>query len=143
MIDGSGVEEQPFSFGGRRRLFGILTRPAASPSRAGLPAVILFNAGTVHRIGAHRHSVALARRWAAHGFFVLRLDLTGIGDSPAPPGGLENLCYPPGFMRDVDLAMSALEAATGADRFVVAGLCSGGDVALSAGSEDRRGSAPS
>lgn len=132
------MEEQPLFFGGSQRLFGILTRPAADRARAGRPAVILLNAGTVHRIGPHRLSVAMARRWAGLGFFVLRLDLTGIGDSPAPRGGLENLCYPPSFPRDVDLAMGEVSAATGSSRFVLAGLCSGGDIPLSVGSEDRR-----
>jgi alpha-beta hydrolase superfamily lysophospholipase len=97
-----------------------------------------LNAGTVRRVGPHRAAEPMARRWAELGFSVLRLDLSGVGDSLAPEGSLENLCYPPDLARDVDAAMRAVSAATGTARFVLAGLCSGGDIAFLLGGCDPR-----
>ena len=100
--------------------------------------MILLSAGTVHRIGPHRWYVRLARRFAALGFSVLRVDLSGIGDSGAPAGCAENLCYPRDMLADVDEAMRLLSARTGAQRFVLAGLCSGGDITFQKALADPR-----
>ncbi len=117
-------------------LFGILTRPArVDPSR---PAVIMMNAGTIHRIGPHRLYVTMARELAALGFTTLRMDLSGIGDSPVVAGQEENLCYPATGLPDCQQAMAFLESTTGAHRFILAGLCSGGDIAFQLGITDRR-----
>src|SRR5262249_52409837 len=129
---------QPLLLGGDGRLFGVLVRPPSATARAGRPAIIMLNAGTVRRVGPHRSYVRLARRWAELGFFVLRMDLSGIGDSAAPEGGLENLCYPQTFARDVDDAMRAVTPATSAERFVLTGLCSGGDIAFLLGAQHPR-----
>jgi len=128
--------EEPHPIPGARPLFGILNRPVAP--RAGLPAVVLLNAGCVPRMGPHRQYVPLARQWAGLGFSVLRLDLSGIGDSPVAAGGEENLTYPPGGLEDVEQALSWLSHETGAQRFVLVGLCSGADIAFSAAAHDPR-----
>jgi dienelactone hydrolase len=128
-IDG----EEPHRIGGR--LFAVLHRPAAR--RPELPAIVLLNAGCVPRFGAHRQYLPLARRWVALGFPVLRLDLSGIGDSPAATGAPENITYPPSAAADVATALTWMTAETGADRFVLAGLCSGADIAF-AGAGDPR-----
>jgi pimeloyl-ACP methyl ester carboxylesterase len=133
-----GADEEPVVFGEGHRLFGILVRPPRSRVSAVRPAILMLNAGTVRRVGPHRFYVPMARRWADLGFFVLRLDLSGIGDSSAPEGSMENLCYPPELARDVDAAMGAVGAATGASRFVLCGLCSGGDIAFLLGGSDPR-----
>jgi dienelactone hydrolase len=127
--------EEPHWIPGTRPLFGILNRPVAP--RPGLPAIVMLNAGCVPRIGAHRQYVPLARQWASLGFSVLRLDLSGIGDSPVAAGGEENLTYPPGGLADVDRALDWVSAQTGAYRFVLVGLCSGADIAFSAAADRR------
>jgi dienelactone hydrolase len=116
------------------RLFGVLVRRQVRPE---LPAVVLLNAGCVPRFGAHRQYVMLARRWAELGFAVLRLDLSGIGDSPVAAGATENLTYPPGALGDVKGALTWLTAQTGARRFVLAGLCSGADIAYATADDPR------
>jgi pimeloyl-ACP methyl ester carboxylesterase len=131
------LEERPF-FANERRLFGVLTKPPHDDRRAGRPAVLLLNAGTSHRIGPHRASVRMARTWAERGFYVLRLDLSGIGDSAAAPGEAENLAYPKDAIDECAHAMSALGRETGASRFVVAGLCSGADIAFQTALHDDR-----
>jgi dienelactone hydrolase len=127
--------EEPHLIPGPRPLFGILHRPVAP--RALLPGIVLVNAGCVPRMGPHRQYVPLARQWAALGFSVLRLDLSGIGDSPVAAGADENLTYPPGYRADVDRALRWMQQETGARRFVLAGLCSGADVAFATAGDPR------
>jgi hypothetical protein len=121
--------ETPLFFGAGDLLFGILNEPVGTRHRQ-RPAILLLNAGTVHRMGPHRMYVRLARHWAGLGFCVLRMDLSGIGDSPAAEGCPENLCYPRDRLADVEAAMDAIERRLGATRFVLVGLCSGADIAF-------------
>ena len=65
-------------------LVAVLSRPALARDR---PAVIILNAGVLHRVGPHRLHVALARRLAARGLPALRIDLAGVGDSPGRGDG--------------------------------------------------------
>jgi dienelactone hydrolase len=88
-------------------------------------------------MGPHRQYVPLARQWAGLGFSVLRLDLSGIGDSPVAAGAEENVTYPPGFRADVDRALRWMQGETGARRFVLVGLCSGADVAFASAADPR------
>jgi pimeloyl-ACP methyl ester carboxylesterase len=134
----NGLRERPVFFGGGRRLFGILTVPPPGTGRADLPPIILLNAGTVHRVGSHRLYVPMARKWAALGFHVLRVDLSGIGDSPVPEGHPENLTYPRDGLEDARAAMDFLKETAGSGKFIVAGLCSGGDIAFQLGFKEPR-----
>jgi alpha-beta hydrolase superfamily lysophospholipase len=124
--------ERPILFGKAHPIFGLFT-PAAkvggTSARTNRPMILLANAGCVNRVGPHRMYVTMARRWAQLGFDVLRMDLSGIGDSPAAPGALENLTYPTSGFEDIGEAMHAV----GASRTIVAGLCSGGDYAFQLG----------
>jgi alpha-beta hydrolase superfamily lysophospholipase len=126
--------ERVLVFGARHPLFGILTRADPTRARPDRPTIFLSNAGCVNRAGPHRMYVQMARRWAQLGFDVLRIDLSGIGDSPSPPGVQENVNYPPSALDDLREAM----AAVGSQRFIVAGLCSGGDYAFQLGIRDER-----
>ena len=116
---------------GPNPLFGILTpaNPTPSPDR---PPILILNAGCVNRSGLHRMSVRMARRWAEAGFDVLRIDLSGIGDSPVAPGETENLTYPPRGLEDIAQAIRSLES----NRVIVAGHCSGGDYAFQVGARE-------
>ena len=134
----NSLRERPVFFGGGRRLFGILTAPPPSTARPDLPPIILLNAGTVHRVGSHRLYVPMARKWAALGFHVLRVDLSGIGDSPVPEGHPENLTYPRDGLEEARAAMDFLRETTTSGKFIVAGLCSGGDIAFQLGFKEPR-----
>ena len=135
-VGGARGDELPVFFGGQGTTFGILHEP---PSTAPvLPPIVLTSAGTVHRIGPHRFYVTLARRWAALGFPVLRIDLSGIGDSPAGEDGVENVTYPRDGYDDIQAAMSFFADRSGACRFILAGLCSGGDFAFQMAMRDPR-----
>jgi dienelactone hydrolase len=127
--------ERPIVFGEAHPLFGIITPAEPTSARPGRPTIVISNAGCVNRAGPHRMYVRMARRWAALGFDVLRVDLAGLGDSPAAPGTPENVAYPPTALDDLANAIRAPHAQGGADfvstdRIVMAGLCSGGDYAF-------------
>lgn len=127
-IVGGPHDERPVVFGRAHPLFGILTPADPAASRPDRPAIVVANAGCVNRQGPHAMFVRGARRWARLGFDVLRIDVSGIGDSPAGPGAKENLTYPPSGEADLVDAIRA----TGR-KAIVAGLCSGGDYAFQLG----------
>jgi hypothetical protein len=110
-------EEQSLALPAGR--IGVLTRPAEARSSRGL-AVILPNAGYIHRPGPFRLHVALARRLAERGITCLRLDQPGVGDAL---GAAERPL--PELMQGV---LDAVQAATGIQRFVVGGICSAADL---------------
>lgn len=106
------------------RLFGILSTPVTPPAtRRGL---LLLNAGAIHRIGPSRLYVALARRWAEMGHAVLRLDVSGIGDSAPAPGRPENVVYTDDASDDVRAGLAFLRRQAGVTEVHALGLCSGG-----------------
>jgi alpha-beta hydrolase superfamily lysophospholipase len=120
----AGVVESAELIGEGDRLFGVLSTPATPPAaRRGL---LLLNAGAIHHIGPNRLYVALARRWAALGHAVLRLDVAGIGDSASVPGRPENVVYTDDASDDVRQAMAFLRAQPGVTEVHALGLCSGG-----------------
>jgi pimeloyl-ACP methyl ester carboxylesterase len=112
-----------------KRLFGILSLPANPPAgEAGATprrAVLLLNAGATRHVGPNRLHVPLARAWASHGLTVLRMDIAGLGESPAPPGCDDNIVYSPHASHDLRCALDWLDAATGGAPCTVVGLCSG------------------
>lgn len=127
------VREQAVQLGAEGHLVGVLARPAAAdPAR---PAVLVLNAGVIHRVGPHRLHVMLCRRLAERGLSALRLDLSGIGDSRAVPGALS---FRESSVGDARIAMDWLADEVGATRFVIFGLCSGADNALATAAADPR-----
>ena len=125
---GGGVRETPVVIG-PGSLFGILSEPRDRAPR--LPAVVLVNGGHNHRSGINRNYTEWARRLAARGHAVLRMDLRGLGDSPpATPEGLARL-YTTEGTRDVIDAVAWLRE-RGYERVCCAGLCAGGSQAFQA-----------
>ncbi len=118
------MKETILEFGPERRLVGVLTRP---PRAAGDPSnvvVVITNSGIIHRVGANRVHVRLARSLAAAGVPCLRYDLPGIGDSEraASGGGVES-----DNLSATAAAIDALEKMGVGTRIVMVGLCSGAD----------------
>lgn len=109
-------------------LFAVLHRPLpreGGPRPGERRAVLMLNSGSVHSIGPNRLWVHLARRWAAEGVCVLRLDIAGIGDSAPRPGAADNVVYSPHAMADVAAALEHLRRHEGVGACHVMGLCSG------------------
>jgi alpha-beta hydrolase superfamily lysophospholipase len=120
-VDGALVTEQAVRFGSDRHLFGVLT---ASNHNATRPAILMFNAGSVHHVGPNRIYVALARHLSAAGFDCLRFDLESLGDSVLRAPGRENYPYPHTATADAGAALEFLKS-RGYERIIALGLCSG------------------
>lgn len=136
--DGAEIVEIPLqipqAFG---NLCGILAMPSSS---AGSLCVVMLNAGAIRRIGPNRMWVEAARRWATRGTPSLRLDVEGIGDAggDVAPYADDAALYVPELVPQVRAALDCLQHRGVADRFVLAGLCSGAYWSLHAGLQDPR-----
>jgi pimeloyl-ACP methyl ester carboxylesterase len=114
-------------------LFGALAYDEGVPVTPDRPAVIFLNVARQHHVGPNGMWVELARRWAAEGTRSLRLDMSGLGDSPSRsgrPGRWE--CFKPEAFDDVEDAARWLSPADPSN-VVLVGLCSGGYQALESG----------
>ncbi len=125
--------ERPVQFGPQRGLVGILCTPPAPATS--VPVTIMLSAGVLHRVGASRIHVEMARRLAVAGLPSFRFDLSGVGDS-LPRN--ENLTLAEAVELDIDDAMKCLEEAGHGDTFVLLGLCSGAHDALQRAQHDTR-----
>lgn len=123
------ITEKPVVFS-EAQLFGIVTEPSSDEKRR--RAVILLNPGADFHIGASRMYVSLARRWARRGYFVLRMDFAGIGDSPVRQGHTVDEVFPDEALDDVRSAIGYLREHYSIHDITVAGLCSGAYHALRA-----------
>ncbi len=125
------MNEQVLQFGEQGRLVGIL---ASEVSKQGAPlGVIIPNTGVDHRVGPNRLHVHLSRALAESGIPVLRMDLTGMGDSLTAPSGAAS-----DSVQDMRDALDLLESRNVASRYAVVGICSGGhDAHNLAVSDDR------
>jgi pimeloyl-ACP methyl ester carboxylesterase len=123
------LNETPVVFGADQNLVGIVTEPAAP--RGPRPAVVILNAGIIHRVGPSRFAVGTARGLARAGHRVLRFDLSGIGDSQlAGEGSLEQI-----VCRDI---RDAIDLIARDDGVILVGLCSGADNAFFVGADEPR-----
>lgn len=127
------MTERAIRFGAHNALVGVLTEPAEAD--ADRPAIVFLNAGILHHVGASRLYVRLARELAGHGFRSLRFDLAGVGDSEPRRDSLGPI---ESGLRDGTEALDYLFAARGNTSFVLAGLCSGSDMAFHLALRDPR-----
>lgn len=128
------MREHAKLFGSSRSLVGIVTAPDSKPV-ADSVAVVLLNAGVVHRVGPNRLYVTLARRLAESGFIVLRFDHSGIGDSLPRE---DTLPFEQSAIVEAQEAMDLLEAEEGCNRFILVGMCSGTLTAFRTAYRDQR-----
>jgi alpha/beta superfamily hydrolase len=119
----SRIAERPVLISGDVTLFGIVTEPRSDERRR--RAVVLLNPGADFHIGASRMYVSLARRWARRGYFVLRLDFAGLGDSATRPGNADDEVFPEEALDDIRCAIAFLRSRYGIADMTLAGLCSG------------------
>ena len=131
------MREEAVLFGKTRSLVGIITDPHPVVNAHNHPAIVLLNAGVLHRVGPNRLYVKIARTLASAGFVVLRFDLSGIGDSKARRDNLP-LSFDKSAVSDAQEAMDFLTTARGVQRFVLMGLCSGADNAFRVACVDSR-----
>ena len=108
-----------------------LTLPDGPPrgSRGGL---LLLNTGGEHRVGPNAIYTKWARQWAARGWTVMRLDLAGLGNSPAQLGRQENEIHIKDASASIRRAQSYLQTHHGVTDLHLIGLCSGAFHSLTA-----------
>lgn len=129
------IREKAVRCGKSTPLAGILSEAARDVSRGPLPGVLLLNSGILHRVGACRQNVKIARRLAAEGYNVLRFDFSGIGDSEVRR---DHLSFEQSALVETQEAMSYLGSVSDAQEFVLIGLCSGADMAFETAKADAR-----
>jgi alpha-beta hydrolase superfamily lysophospholipase len=106
---------------GRHALFAVQTSaPQSQPTRA----VVMVNNGVATHVGPGRAWVQFAAACADNGWLALRMDFSGLGDSPSRPGRPDNDAYPPTAAADLLDAVDQLRS-TDVERVAVVGLCSG------------------
>jgi pimeloyl-ACP methyl ester carboxylesterase len=131
---GDTFVEEPIQFGRDGVLFGILCRPRDRvPARV---AALLLHEGSSHHIGDGGAYVGLARRLAEMGTASLRMDLTGMGDSPAGDNP-RHPHYDPERIAEALAGIDLLES-RGCPVTVAFGLCSGAYTALEVTLADKR-----
>lgn len=113
------MNETALRLGPDQNLVAILTPAEVQPRPV---AVLLLNAGVIHRIGPHRTSVKLARRLAADGHTCVRFDVSGVGDSRPPRDAAE---FRVQAVNDVRAVMDHLEREYGFHSFALFGICAG------------------
>ena len=77
--------------------------------------MLFVNAGPQRRTGPNRMWVEAARRWAAAGVPSLRIDLSGIGDSPGDDSALVRIdaFYTDDYVAQTHAALDAPELGLG------------------------------
>ena len=127
--------ERPIVFyNERQHLNGVLHSPANSDVLC--PAVVLFHGFTGTKVEPHRIFVKTARELAAIGFYALRFDFRGSGDS----GGDFSEMTIGGEVSDAIKSIDVLTAMPGVDpeRIGILGLSMGGCVAACVSGQDAR-----
>jgi hypothetical protein len=129
------MREKAVQFGKTASLVGVLTEPLPGAALAGAPAVVWLDSGILHRVGACRLYVRIARRLAEHGIASLRFDFSGLGDSEQRR---DTLRFEESAIVETREAMDWLAQTRGTREFVLAGLCSGADMAHETARIDER-----
>lgn len=104
------------------------TRLAAQGAKA-RPAVLMINTGGERRIGTNRMYTRWSRTWAARGWTAMRMDLAGLGHSPARQGHAHGIHLRHAH-EDIRVAVEHLRQTHGATQVHLIGLCSGAFHAL-------------
>jgi dienelactone hydrolase len=131
---------RPIRFGSGDHLFGVITEPK-SGVKPDLPAVLLLTGGVTPRTSGNGSYVTLARRLAAKGHAVLRMDVAFIGESGTPDGseGKENEPFPPSIVDDARAGLERVCAVVAPGTKVwLLGLCSGAYPSFQISLDDRR-----
>ncbi|MDN3638481.1 hypothetical protein QWY82_06640 [Simiduia curdlanivorans] len=133
-MNAQSVREQVCLIGRPSPLVGVLTAPA-NPVRPNCMMLIL-NSGVIHRVGACRLSVEVARGFSEKaGMSSFRFDYSGLGDSPVRRTelGRDELAQ-----SEIGEVMDYLQASQGVSQFILFGLCSGARDAVHVAAGDER-----
>lgn len=127
------MKEQLYTYGIQRNLQGIASLPVVVNENK--PAIILFNAGVVHKVGPFDINISIANHLSSMGFLVFRFDLSGMGDSLKVKDGTSHQVT---VINDLKQTMSFIESQYAVNTFIMMGLCTGADHAHKIACEDAR-----
>lgn len=127
------MKEEILLFGKTQSLVGIIHKPQVYNNQ--LPAVILLNAGLIHRVGPNRLYVKIARALSKLGFVVFRFDFSGTGDSKARD---DYLPLEQSVISEIQEAMSHLSETMRIEQFILIGHCSGAGLSFLTACQDSR-----
>jgi hypothetical protein len=119
------MDENIVTFGGDKKLVGIVSLPPNAEQASEKPGIILLDSGTLHRVGPHRLFTDLARELTVTGFITFRFDFSGIGDSKS---FTNSDTYEKLTINETMEAMTFLSSKTNVRSFIIVGLCSGADI---------------
>jgi pimeloyl-ACP methyl ester carboxylesterase len=128
------MREDVVEFGPGNAMLGIITAPADDVSGT-RRALLTTNVGMHHRVGPFRLYVDLARAVARAGWWALRFDQQGMGDSAPRSNASTN---PAVESQDLIDAMDFLQQKFNVGEFTIVALCSGVDSAHIAALRDTR-----
>ncbi len=127
------MNESIVTFGRHHNLCGIVSHNDHIDPKT--PAIIILNSGLVSKPGPFGLNTRLARQIAAHGFTVLRFDLSGIGDSPKHADNRDRHSQ---IVGDIQDAMDMMQSQYNIQTFIPMGICTGADSAHRIMREDER-----
>ena len=127
--------ETAAQFGTGQQVFGILCR--AKQMLAGAPVLILLNTGANSHVGWGRQTVEIARHLTVLGISTLRIDSSGIGETPDLPDRPTRVFYVADSRSDVIAAVDWLET-QGFHNPALSGVCSGAYLAFQAAAVEPR-----
>jgi alpha-beta hydrolase superfamily lysophospholipase len=138
-LPAAGIREEALWLASSSPVSAMLTRPlrglndAAQQPQVG---VLMINTGGEHRIGTNRMYTRWARTWAAQGWACMRIDMPGLGNSPARAGEKACEIHLRHGTEDIRAAALHLQTQHGVQQVHLIGLCSGAFHALTATFED-------
>jgi len=115
------MKEVIHTFGSENNLTGIATIPDNINKKV---AVILFNAGVLHKVNAFDMNIDLMKMLADDGSLVFRFDLSGMGDSKKSKN---KSTLNEQVINDLIQSMDLIEDKYNVKDFVFIGLCTGAD----------------
>lgn len=105
-------------------LFAIVSEPV-EPSLRRRVGLVILNTGLTNRVGQGRLSTEQARYWASLGFTVVRIDLSGSGDSPTLRSCTAQPCLAPERISEAIRTVDWLRRVGEVRQVALFGLCSG------------------
>lgn len=130
--------EKPVQFGPENRLFGVLCEPLSTISKEQKKLVLFVNHGANPHTGWARMHVKFARYFAPLGIASLRIDIAGVGDSPAHPPFSENELYARRSQQDVYAAIDWCHQYTEYRSIALIGHCAGAHLSFYSALKDDR-----
>jgi len=127
------VIESIIKFGQYKNLIGIISKPETNDE--GLPIIIFLNSGMIPMMGPNRLHVNIARKVSQLGFTSFRFDFACVGDSSMADSSKD---FEESAVNDVKEAMNMLENVNQTSRFVLIGICTGGDITMKTALVDNR-----